>query len=362
MKTTFFLSAGAILLACSMNTPNTEDPKRQNTMEESKPKPKKTPFKLKNYVGYPILSYNVENLFDTKNDSNDDEEFTPDGANKWTEERYLKKLEKLADAISSFDEKLPIIVGLGEVENAGVVAALMKTGKLKGAKYNYIHYDSPDKRGIDCAILYDTERVKVLDQKKLTVKLANDVDFVTRDVVYLKGELMNNKIIHVFANHWPSRREGEKESEPKRLVAAKTVRDAINEILKKDKNANIIVMGDLNDHPDNKSVHEILKAVPTNELKTEDQMVNLFWEAHANNEGTHVHDKQWDVLDHLIVSYGFYKDASGLGIEKNEGHIGKIEKLLFTYDNGSQKPSSTYGGPKYYGGYSDHLPVYLILK
>ena len=360
-KINLFFGAGAILLACSMNTPSPKHQEMISMEETSGPKPKK--FKLKNYIGYPILSYNVENLYDTINDPNTaDDEFTPEGENNWTPERYKNKLEKLADAISGFDEKNPIIVGLGEVENAAVVADLMKTGKLGNTKYNYVHYESPDKRGIDCALLYDTERVKILDKRKLAVTMVDKVDFFTRDVLYIKAELMNNKIIHVFVNHWPSRREGQVESEPKRIAAAKVVRAEIDKLLAADKNANILVMGDFNDFPTDKSIKEILKAVGQKDLKTADQMVNLFWEAQANDEGTMVHDRKWDVLDQMIVSSGFFKNIGNIGIEKNTANIGRIDKLLYTYKDGSQKPSSTYGGPKYYGGYSDHLPVYLLLK
>jgi predicted extracellular nuclease len=323
-------------------------------------KPEKK-IKLKPYNGYSISFYNVENLFDTINDPNTiDEEFLPDGKLTWNTERYNKKLNHIVEALTLNQTENPMIIGLVEIENDRVLSDLIKTGKFAQTKYQIAHKESPDARGIDCGLLYDSERFKPLVITNLAVKLDSVPDFKTRDILYVQGELAGKKKLHIFVNHWPSRREGQKESEHKRIRAAEVVRKKIDEILKKDPKANIILMGDLNDHPNDVSVEQTLKAKPTTDSKAD--LLNLMYDEQLAGKGTHNYKGEWGVLDQFIVSSAFFNGKKGLVIDGQDAKIVYEEILLYTDKAGNKKPSTTYGGTNYYGGYSDHLPITLKLK
>lgn len=323
-------------------------------------KPEKK-IKLQSYHSATVVFYNVENLFDTIDDPNTiDEEFLPGGKLKWNSERYQKKLDHIVEALLLNQEKNPMLIGFVEVENGRVVMDVAKTGRLAQTNYQLAHKESPDARGIDCALLYDSERFKPLVITNLAVGLDSVPDFKTRDILYVQGELYGKKKLHVFVNHWPSRREGEKESAHKRQRAAEVARQKIDEILKKDPKANIILMGDFNDHPNDVSVNQTLKAKPLTDASAD--LYNLMYDDHAAGKGTHNFKGEWGVLDQLIVSSAMLKGKKGLAIAGNDAKIVYEEVLLYTAKDGSKKPNTTYGGPNYYGGYSDHLPVTLTFK
>lgn len=313
------------------------------------------------FSGRPVVFYNVENLFDTKNDPRtNDEDFTPYGYKEWDEDRYETKLENIEEVMTMF-KKMPILIGLAEVENRAVLKDLAKEDDMKDVNYGIAHFDSPDRRGIDCALLYDKDHFEVIRSTKLSVRLPNNRNFATRDILYVHGKMDGEAEIHVFVNHWSSRREGKQETEHKRLEAARTLREKVDEILHRDKNANILIMGDFNDHPDDKSLEHILRAKESG-YEGEGDLVNLLYDEHMNGEGTAVHDRDWAVLDQIIVSQAMYDHSAKVGIKHQDAEIMKDEDLLYTYRSGDQKPSATYGGKKYYGGTSDHLPVYVTLK
>ena len=317
--------------------------------------------KLKPYSGRSISFYNVENLFDTINDPNTiDEEFLPDGKLVWNTERYNKKLNHIVEALTLNQAENPMIIGLVEIENYRVLSDLIKTGRFADTKYQIAHKESPDARGIDCGLLYDSERFKPLVITNLAVTLDSVPDFKTRDILYVQGELADKKKLHIFVNHWPSRREGQKESEHKRIRAAEVARKKIDEILKKDPKANIILMGDLNDHPNDLSIEQTLKAKPTTDLKAD--LINLMYDDQLAGKGTHNFKGEWGVLDQFVVSSTFFNAKKGLIIDGQDAKIVYEEILLYTDKAGNKKPSTTYGGPNYYGGYSDHLPITLKLK
>ncbi len=314
------------------------------------------------FSGRPIVFYNVENLFDTKNDPRtDDEDFTPHGYKQWDEDRYETKLERITDALSEF-QKAPILIGLAEIENRTVLKDLIKEGDFKETNYGIAHFDSPDRRGIDVALLYDQDAFKLINSSKLRVKLANNPRFATRDILYVEGELLGGVTTHVFVNHWSSRREGQLETEHKRLEAAETLREKVDEILANDTDANIIILGDFNDHPTDKSLQSVLRAKESG-YEGDGDLINLLFDEHENGEGTSVYRGDWAVLDQIIISQAIYDEKSGLGIKGKDAEIMMDDDLLFkNRSTGEEKPNATYGGRKYYGGYSDHLPVYIILK
>jgi len=311
----------------------------------------------------PILFYNVENLFDTFDDSEirGDEEFTPEGYKGWDAERYQEKLKKLAASLTLFESKTPLAFGLAEIENRNVLEDLIQTGPLNQAKYRIVHYDSDDKRGIDCAFIYDSELMKTELETKVIIQLEDEPYFRTRDILYIKGRLLDKHNVHFFVNHWPSRREGIEESQSRRIGAAQLLRAEIDAILDGDPKANIIVMGDFNDTPVDHSLHKVLRAKGQHEQQPED-LINLLIEEHHKGEGTHVFREKWTVFDQLIVSQGLLQGKSGLEIEANNAFIFKHQALLHTFENGDQIPNSTYSGDYYHGGFSDHLPIYLTLK
>lgn len=315
---------------------------------------------FQSFHGRAIVSYNVENLFDTIDDQGViDEEFLPDGKLKWNSERYKVKLDHLVEAITMNLPENPVVIGLIEIENKGVLVDLKKHGRLGKTNYEIAHKDSPDARGIDCGLLYDKSAFKLIKMENLKVSIDSIPDFKTRDILYVKGQLEGGKIIHLFVNHWPSRRGGEN-SEIRRIQAAKVARAKVDQILKADPNANIVLMGDFNDHPDNVSVRDILKAKAVTDTNAD--LIDLFEDDHKAGKGTHNFKGEWGVLDHFIVSKALYNGTAGIALSPNDGKIVYEEKLLFTQKDGSKKPSTTYGGPNYYGGYSDHLPIQLILK
>ena len=317
--------------------------------------------KLKPYSGRSIVFYNVENLFDTIDQPNViDEDFLPNGKLKWNSERYNVKLNHIVEAVTMNLKENPVLIGFVEVENGKVVMDVAKTGRLASTNYQLAHKESPDARGIDCALLYDAACFKPLVIANLPVQIDSLPDFKTRDVLYVKGEMYGKKIIHVFVNHWPSRRGGEKESEPKRIRAAEVAKAKIAEILAADPKANILLMGDFNDHPTDISLEQTLGAKAINTPNA--SLYNLLYDDQLAGKGTHSYQGKWGVLDQFIVSSTLYKGKKGIKLATKDATIVYEEKLLFTQKDNTKKPSTTYGGEKYYGGYSDHLPIQLQLK
>lgn len=312
---------------------------------------------------HPIIFYNVENLFDTFNDKMllGNDEFTLEGSKLWDEEKYQMKLNRLAEALLLVNGSTPLVFGMAEIENRKVVEDLIKTDLLAHRNFQIVHYNSEDRRGMDCAFVYDAEFIRLEIENKLLIEVEDEPYFRTRDIIYAKAKLADQHIVHFFVNHWPSRREGISESESRRKFAAATLRRKIDEILNFDKEANIIVMGDFNDTPENFSIRNILRAKGQHE-QTPGDLINLLIEEQKQGHGTTVHQREWDVFDQLIVSQGLLQGRSGLEINEHNAFIARNKELIFTFPDGGQKPSATYGGDTYHGGYSDHLPVFLNLK
>lgn len=310
------------------------------------------------------MSYNVENLFDTINDpAKNDEDFLPEGKNNWTAERYNKKLQHLSDVIAAPNEKnLPVVIGFYEVENKQVLKNLAATPKLAKAKYSVVHFDSPDQRGIDVAMMYQPAKLKVLSAKPLTVELPVDPPYPTRDILMVKTLAAKTDTIFFFMNHWPSRRGGEEQSEPSRIKAASVLRSVLDSIVRKTPTAKLIIMGDFNDYPVNKSICETLAADSILQPQKTTGLFNMAYQSEINNLGTYNYKDDWGMLDQFIVSYSLLNAKKGLRVTTTALKILK-ENFMLYFKKGSaeSKPNATYGGPNYYGGYSDHLPVYMEL-
>lgn len=314
--------------------------------------------------GFVVMSYNVENLFDTINDpQKDDEEFLPDGKNKWTSERYLKKLEQLSKVIATPNEKnLPAVIGVYEVENKKVLQDLAATKLLAKGKYDVVHYEGPDKRSIDAAMLYRKDKFKVLYSKALFVDLHEEPPYPTRDILYVKGIAGKMDTIHLFFNHWPSRRSGAETSEKNRIAAATVLKHTIDSIIQKTPAAKIIMMGDFNDYPDNKSISQTLGADTLYQSGKTGGLFNMCFVLERKNEGSYNHKGEWGMLDQFIVSYKLLEAENGLHVHTDAAKILKEQWMLYVNkETKESKPNSTYGGSNYYGGYSDHLPIYMEL-
>lgn len=213
---------------------------------------------------FTIAFYNLENLFDTHNDAHTrDDDFLPGSARKWTKKRYQKKIRKLGYTISHIgvksSRKLPVIIGLAEVENQMVVEDLLKSKFLKDHNFDLVHYDSPDERGIDTALIYNKDFFEVKHSEIYSIELFDEDGSRdhTRDILWVEG-FLNNEKINILVNHWPSRRDGAEASESKRLTASDQAIEVIGKIKSKDPEAKIIVMGDFNDDPKCKSIKQLV--------------------------------------------------------------------------------------------------------
>jgi predicted extracellular nuclease len=310
-----------------------------------------------------VAFYNCENFFDTKDDPNKkDDEFLPESAMKWDETRYMNKLTKIAQVLDStvVGDGLPALVGLVEIENKEVLEDLVSKSQFKSKSYGVLATDSPDERSIDCGLLYDKSVFTLVDFKELNATNSALGDYKTRNILFATLKATNGDVLYVFVNHWPSRREGEKESEPRRIYAAEQVRTKINELQKKDAKAKVIVMGDFNDHPDNTSILTTLKA--SDKPKAKGDLYNAYQTLDALKQGTHYYDKEWRVLDQIIVSQAFIGAKKGYRFNAKNASILKKDFVLFNNaKTGEEKPNRTYSGEKYYNGYSDHLSVYIKL-
>lgn len=307
----------------------------------------------------------MENFFDPQIDSvNADVEFTPTGEKHWTNYRYNQKLlhiYKSLIAVSAWNS--PALVGLCEVENKKVLRDLTLRTPLLKLDYDFIHFDSPDHRGIDCALLYSPKRFVPLYKRPVRIINTDQPDFTTRDILYVKGFIPEAKdTLHVFVNHWPSRRNGNKISEFKRMLAAKVLRRMADSILASGVKANILIMGDFNDEPHNSSIKDILQAGTGFEPLLGKRLYNL---AEKNNSanGSIKYQGQWYLFDQFIVSGTLIMPGATVHVDTTSFHICS-RPFLVTDDEKfmGKKPYGTYAGYNYMGGFSDHLPVRIDLR
>jgi len=318
---------------------------------------------------YTIIFYNVENLFDIMDaPEKEDDEFTPGGEKQWSQDRYEKKLEDLATVLSSVNEnELPEIIGLCEVENRKVLEDLIDTRKLRRGGYKIVHEESQDVRGIDVALLYREDLFKLSDHQTISFSFPFDSTVTTRDILHVTGTADNRETLHFFVNHWPSRLEGERETQAKRIYAAIALRKAMDGVLNKDADAKLIIMGDFNDEPTNRSIFEMLYANNKKKNPSPRELFNLMFEMHnndlKNDTGTYNFRGKWSMLDQIIVSQHLLRDRQGYYTSHDGGRIFRQDWMLYYNENILENlPNRTYGGPVYYGGPSDHLPVYIILR
>lgn len=307
---------------------------------------------------YTIAFYNVENLFDIKdNGFTHDNDFLPHSTKRWTKKRYERKLQKLSDVISKIGynkiKKPPTIIGIAEAENRKVLQDLINTDSLKDYNYDIVHYDSKDERGIDVGLIYNKDEFVLEYSKPFSFYLEKEVgvqDF-TRDILLVTGKL-NGELIHCIVNHWPSRREGLIESSQNRMAASQKVIEIIELINEKEKSPKIIVMGDFNDNPNNESVKI---------LTEKGQLFNPMKTLVSYTRGTQNHNFKWNMFDQILFSTNFF-ETDELSLKFEDANI--FDEKFLTQYHGKFKgqPFRTYVGKKYKGGFSDHFPVYIRLS
>lgn len=306
-------------------------------------------FFVNGQTNYRIAFYNVENLFDTHNNTQiNDDEFTPEGTRHWSNYKYWKKIKKTAKTIKILGGwEAPDIIGLAEIENDTVLKNLIYSDPLKSSKYGIIHRDSPDHRGIDVALLYRKEKFHPINHMFYPLHDENGQIMHSREIVYSKGIIKGGDTLHVFFVHFPSRYGGYKKSEPKRLNAVKRLMSITDSLNLAFSNPNIVIMGDFNDTPTNKSIINL----------NNNKWLNLL----DCDHGTHKYQGQWNRLDHIFVSNSLLQKENNIYVN-GQANVFK-EPFLLEEDLKylGYKPFRTFAGFKYNGGFSDHLPVYIDL-
>lgn len=311
-----------------------------------------------------IAFYNQENLFDTiDNPRKNDEEFLPNGKYKWNTERYLKKLDNMAKVIASMNNNNGAdFLGMCEVESIEALTDLTKNKQLKKMAYKTVFFEGEDERGIDNAFIYKSSLVKEAKGRTIVISSEGIDGDHTRNILVAEITLKNNEKLYFVVNHWPSRREGEKESEFKRIFVAGEVRKVCDEIYAKNAKANIIVMGDLNDEPNNMSVVATLGASGA-ASKTKDKMLfNTVKELSMDGQGSHKFKGQWSMLDQIIISANLLNNKSKVKFVTGSAQVFKQDFMLETDEKYKGNPLRTFVGNKYLGGFSDHLPVMIYLE
>jgi hypothetical protein len=312
--------------------------------------------------GIRVMFYNCENFFDTIDDpKKDDAEYLPSSQKKWNTEKYLKKVDHLARVVYSVDSvHLPVFAGFTEIEDGNVLKDLVKTSWLKKGKYKCVHLETSDPRGVDPALIYRPDVMKVADAHLISVFYDSKSDKSTREILYVKG-IIGKDTLHIFVNHWKSRIGGIKETDPKRMAYAKTLRANVDNILAAHHDAKIMIMGDFNDSPLDESVHYGLGAITADTVITDDKLYNLMYEKAKNGEGSHKYDG-WEMLDQMIVSgSALSSNAQGIRFDSQKTAVFQMPFMMYKTKEGLFEPSRTYSGTRYYGGYSDHLPVYTTM-
>ena len=318
------------------------------------------PFQSEAQEPFRVMFWNVENLFDIKDDSQkNDDEFLPDATRNWTYFRYRDKLAKLAKTIvASGDERVPDLVGLCEVENDSCLYDLIRRSPLREAEYRYVMTDSPDQRGIDVALLYQRGSFKLLQYQSIRIPHDQVKKGPTRDILHVVGQVISGDTLDAIVCHFPSRSGGQAHSEPYRLLAAQVLRQKVDSLMHVRQHPYLIIMGDFNDYPSDKSLRKVLCG--------KGDLLNLMA---GMAEGTYRYRGEWGIFDQFLVSENLL--AKNKNAKANKENVFtfienvKILRHSFLLEEdetyGGDKPFRTYNGMRYNGGFSDHLPIALDL-
>ena len=311
-----------------------------------------------------IVFWNVENLYDTYDDTTRlDDEFTPGGMMRWNYTRFHSKINHVAKTLLAVGKwNPPGIVGFCEVENRYVMNKLIYESPLKPYKYRMIHHESPDLRGIDVALLYRPSIFRVIHSMPFKIRFPFDTSAQTREILLVQGIVLANDTMNLLINHWPSRRGGYAESQPRRDFVASVLKHIIDSLQSRGPGSKILVMGDFNDEPTSASIAKILGAMPPDSMQNGNDLINLM-QPLAGRQGSHRYKGIWAQLDQFMVSGSLIRPAGGLHLVKGSVTVFRPKFLLkedLKYFG--DKPFRTFNGFRYEGGFSDHLPVCLDLS
>ena len=330
--------------------------------------------------GHVIGFYNLENLFDIYDDpAKNDEEFLPEGKNKWTEAKYLKKQHNMATVIRAMheDNGAPhAILGISEVENRLVIEDLVSQSEIASANYQIVHYDGPDRRGVDVALLYDPRQFKFIESQSIPVSFREtDVEislsqdeqdyFRTRNILMARGT-MEGEMFAVYVVHSPSRLGG-KGGDLRSLVCEITYKHAAY-MAHKYPGIKIVVMGDMNDNPQDDSQAIWLRGRRTIAEMTPEDFFDPFWTMLEDGYGSLAYHGEWNIYDIIQVNYNLAQaPQGGLKIRKitKNKYYGRIfHKPFMTQQSGQYKgtPFRTFSNGAFIGGYSDHYPTYIVVS
>ncbi|MDH6305106.1 endonuclease/exonuclease/phosphatase family metal-dependent hydrolase [Parabacteroides sp. PF5-5] len=297
-------------------------------------------------IPFRVMSYNVENLFDTEdNPATNDDEFLPSGNRRWTKGRYYHKLQQIAKVITAAGEwDTPALVGLCEVENDTVLTHLLRRTPLRQQHYQYCISQTSDRRGINMALLYQRDKFRYINHRSVPVKHKKNESHAAREILYVWGEVISGDTLDVMVCHFPSKYGGEKESQSRRVEAAKAVRNVCDSLIKVRTYPLILLMGDFNDPPESRCMQWLIG----------DDFTNLF----TGKGGSHKYQGEWSQLDQIVVHRNLTKPDSRMKVVE-ESARNYSPSFLFIKDKTwrGERPFRTYHGFKYEGGYSDHLPV-----
>ena len=325
--------------------------------------------------------YNVENLFDTEHDrGKNDQAFTPQGENAWTPDKYERKLANIASVIRAMYEqngRWHVLLGLAEVENDRVLEDLVARPEIAEAGYKFVHVESPDVRGIDCALLYRPDYFKVIETHVLPYDFNTSSDIVfektpeeqaefkTRDVLCVRG-VLDGEVFAVYVCHWPSRTGGK--GSDLRCRAAEIVREDIFTLENRYADINIVVMGDMNDNPEDVCMTDYLRGRETIGEMKEGELFSPFLRMHKDGFGTEEYHGEWNIFDCIFVN-GALTDVDAQGslhiLKSDATHYGYVFNPPFlTQQEGryAGTPFRTFSGGQFINGYSDHYPTYIILS
>jgi endonuclease/exonuclease/phosphatase family metal-dependent hydrolase len=309
----------------------------------------------------------VENLYDPYDDTTKlDDEFTSGGGKHWTWSKFTAKLNHVAKTLLAIGEWAPpAVIGLCEVENRYVLNKLVYNTPLKPWNYKFVHYESPDLRGVDVAMLYRPALFRVIATRNVSIRFPFDTLAQTREILYVKGVISSDDTLSVFINHWPSRRGGYLSSQPRRNYVASVLRRLVDSVQRDNPAANILIMGDFNDEPENESIYTVLNAHAEPLPCSDTTLYNLMGiRNRTRKEGTLKFRDQWSTFDQFMVSGALMCGSIGLKAASDQVKIFR-SSFLVEEDNTyfGEKLNRTYTGPRYHGGFSDHLPIRLeVLK
>jgi len=313
-------------------------------------------------MAYTVMFYNLENLYDTKDDSDRyEDEFTPMGDKRWTREKYLKKLSNLSEIFSSVASSyggFPVVAGVSEVENLKVMQDLVSQKRMSGAHYKCVHFESNDSRGVEVGLMYRPDKFTLMGCEPVKLVLRSGREYIGRDILAAWGSL-DGEMFAFYVCHFLSRRAGVASSAGFRRAGAETARDHAAMLRSQYPDIKVMIMGDMNDSPSDESMAGLLKARKSIFNVGEGEYYNPFWMLAEEGKGTSIHNHRWVLYDQIVVSHNLLPSYPGLKgfrvLRTDKSHYGEIFRRNFMLRKGS--PRRSYYGNTFDNGYSDHLPV-----